>query len=125
MKKKTVEEKIEVDEKQDLKWSKKRIAVATGAVLGIIGMAFYFATIPQDADKVLGVDEKQEEPQIELPTQREVERIVENAQESLSNIDVNDVVTSQPQIQQVIKELEKISGGENDIKDIVCQTVCK
>lgn len=110
----------------NLKWSKRRILIAVTLVALVFGGIVYALSLDRGA-AVLGVGEKNNEnaPQIEIPSQEEVVDIIEQAKENLSNINVNDVVSSQPQIQKVISDLEQLTKTDKNAKNAVCNMVCK
>lgn len=111
----------EVDESQ---WNIKRIAIFT-SILALLGfLVFYF--IQARTGDVLGEVDKNRGssgPQIEIPTQEDVNEIIKDAEENISNIDANDIVSSQPQIQQAIEQLEKLTDRDN-FKKVFCSAIC-
>lgn len=111
-------------ENDDIHWSKKRIVIFTSIIGIIIFAIFYFFQLR--FGEVLG--EKDEErniggPQIEIPSKDDIDEILEDAEENISNINPEDIVSSQPQIQNAIEQLEKLTNKDN-FKETFCSTVC-
>jgi len=112
------------EENDDIHWSKKRIAVFTSIIGIIIFAIFYFFQLR--FGEVLG--EKDEDrniggPQIEIPSKDDVDEILQDAEEDISSIDANDIISSQPQIQNAIEQLEKLTNRDN-FKETFCSAIC-
>lgn len=122
-----IEEKLKSkikDSDVEARWSIKRIAIFSSimAIL-LFGIFYYFQLKKGD---VLGEEDMTSRtvgPQIDLPTRESINEILENAEEDISNINANDIISSQPQIQDAIKQLEKLSSGDN-FKEVLCSVVC-
>ncbi len=120
------------EEKEDKKneasdeaqWSIKRIAIFT-LLLALVGfLAWYF--IQARSGDVLGEVDKNRSsssPQIEIPKQEDIDEIIKDAEENIANINANDIVSSQPQIQQAIEQLEKLTDKDN-FKKAFCSAIC-
>jgi len=128
MKKKSVdlEEKVvkKNEEVIDEHWSFKRILIFS-SFLALIGFGvYYFFSLKSKA--VLGEADnaaRVNSAQIELPNAENIDEIIGGAEESIANIDANDIVSSQPQIQNAIEQLEKLTNRDN-FKDTFCSTIC-
>lgn len=110
-------------ENEDVHWSFKRIAILT-SILGLVLFAvFYYFQVK--TGEILGEKDASTTggPQIEIPSKADVDDILEGAQDNISNIDANDIVSSQPQIQQAIEQLEKLTNRDN-FKETFCSTIC-
>jgi len=116
-----LEKKIDDVESQ---WSFKRIIIFSSIILALLFFAFYF--FQARAGDVLGEKDmttNSKGPQISIPKKEDVDEIVESAEENISNIDPNDIVKSQPQIQDAIKQLEKLTNKDN-FKESLCSSIC-
>ena len=59
-----------------------------------------------------------------LPTSEDVERIIRETRETISNITAENLTSSQSAIQKMISDLELLQG-KKDAKDVLCELVCK
>lgn len=59
-----------------------------------------------------------------LPTSDDVERIIRETRETVSNITAENLTSSQAAIQKMISDLEVLQG-KKDAKDVICDLVCK
>ncbi len=119
------EEKVERKKVEDeAHWSIKRILIFTSILLTLAFAVWYFFQLRQG--EILGEQDMSTDgsgPQIGLPSQDDVSAILESAEENISNIDTNDIISSQPQIQQAIEQLEKLTDKDNFKKNI-CSSIC-
>lgn len=108
----------------EARWSIKRIAIFSSimAIL-LFGIFYYFQLKKGDVLGETDMTSRIVGPQIDLPTRENIDEILENAERDISNINANDIISSQPQIQDVIKQLEKLTSG-NNIKEVVCSAIC-
>ena len=61
---------------------------------------------------------------ITLPSQQDVQNQIKNIQEQVGNINVAEIASSSPQVQQVLKQIENLpSGPESQVKD-ACMRLC-
>lgn len=123
------EDREEPKLEQDIitKWSIPKILIALG-VIALIGMAgvYLFDSISPQKENVLGTSQQLEDrAQIRIPSEKEVEKIVEQAKESVAGINTENIVESQPQIKKAIEDLEKLTTGDTNAKKTVCDAVCK
>lgn len=109
------------------RWSVPKILIALGvfALIGMIGLYLFDNFSTKNTD-VLGASKRGEDrAQIKIPSGREVEDIIEQAKESIADINTENIVDSQPQIKKAIEDLEKLTTGDTDAKKAVCDAVCK
>lgn len=59
-----------------------------------------------------------------LPTGEDVERIIRETRETISNITAENLTSSQAAIQKMISDLEVLQG-KKDAKDVICDLICK
>ena len=59
-----------------------------------------------------------------LPSSQDVERIIRETRETISNITAENLTSSQAAIQKMIQDLEKLREGKNTT-DVFCNLVCK
>lgn len=108
----------------EAEWSIKRIAIFSSIVGLLIFGIFYFFQVKNG--EILGEEDTSSKiggPQIEIPSKDDVDEILEDAEENISNINPEDIVSSQPQIQNAIEQLEKLTNRDN-FKETFCSTVC-
>lgn len=108
-------------------WSKKRILIGLLTLCFVVGSLGYFGTgFVTDALRSREVLGKQTPIQeIEIPNQEEVNKILVNAKEELSQITSENITASESAIQKIIQDLERLQGGDTDAKNIVCGYVCR
>lgn len=108
-----------------MRWSKKRIAIATFVVIVVIAGGLYMISLlSQNKATVLG-EKAPDEPKIELPSEKTVEEILDKAQEDLANINTKNIIASQPKIQAIINDLTNLTESSRSAKDLICDAVCK
>lgn len=120
---KNLEGERKIDE-PEAQWSFKRIAIFTSIVGVLLFAIFYYFQLK--SGEILGESAENTDkngPQIQIPTKNDVDDILEDAQDNISNIDPNDIVSSQPQIQQAIDQLEKLTNKDN-FKENFCSALC-
>ncbi|OGH16536.1 MAG: hypothetical protein A3C30_05100 [Candidatus Levybacteria bacterium RIFCSPHIGHO2_02_FULL_40_18] len=59
-----------------------------------------------------------------LPSSENIERIIRETRETMSNITADNLTSSQAAIQKMISDLE-ILQGKKDVKDVICELICK
>ena len=122
------DEKEEIQEAEVVtRWSAPKILIAVGviALVGMFGM-YFLDSLKSNDENVLGVKERaKNKAQIEIPSKEKVSEILEQARESISNIDTENLVDSQPQIKKAIEDLEKLTTTDTNAKKVVCDAVCK
>lgn len=119
-----VEDRIEEAE-VIMRWSGKRIVIATFTVILIIAGGLYaISLLSQNNSQVLG-QKSSDKPQIELPDDSSVQKVIDKAKEDLSNISAKNIISSQPKIQQIIDDLSRISTASVSAKSLICDAICK
>ncbi len=122
--KEELEERIEEAEVV-MRWSAKRIVLATIFVVFVIVAGLYFTSlISQRSSNILG-ENTVDRPQIKLPSEKNVEKILDQAQQDLANINAKNIISSQPKLQQIINDLTGITTSSRSAKDLICDAVCK
>ncbi|MDO8269673.1 MAG: hypothetical protein Q7T54_03320 [Candidatus Levybacteria bacterium] len=122
---KEAREEIIEDAEVVMRWSSKRIVIATFLVVMIIfGGIYAISLLSQNPSRVLG-EKTADQPKIKIPTERTVEDVIEKAKEDLSNINAKNIISSQPKLQQIINDLTNLTGSSTSAKDLICNTVCK
>ncbi len=120
--KKVEEERVE--DEVVMRWSKNKIAIATVVVVLIIFGGLYAISLMSQNPKVLG-EKSVDKPKIKLPDENDVEEILENAQDELSNINAKDILQSQPKIKKIIDDLTSLTGSSVSAKSLICDSLCK
>lgn len=112
-------------EDDEAQWSLKRIVLFLSILGVILFFLYYFITVR--VGSVLGekdIVSKTNGPQINLPQKNDIENLLRSVEESVSQINTEDIVSSQPQIQDAIKQLEKLTNKDN-FKEMFCSSICK
>lgn len=123
---KETEEEIVKEAEVVMRWSGKRIVIATFLCLILIAGGIYaIYHLGQNTVKVLGTNTKNDHPQIQIPQQKNVEQIIDNAKKDLSNINAKNIVESQPQLKKVIEDLTHLTGSSGSARNLICDTLCK
>lgn len=120
--KKVEEEKVE--DEVVMRWSKNKIAIATVVVVLMIFGGLYAISLLSQNPKVLG-ERASDKPKIKIPDERDVENILESAQDELSNINAKDIIESQPKIKKIIDDLTSLTGSSVSAKSLICDSLCK
>ena len=117
-------EEIVEDAEVVMRWSSKRIVIATFIVVVIIAGGLYTISLLSQNPKVLG-ERTQDRPKIKIPNERSIEKIIDNAQDELSSINAKNLVESQPRIKKIIDDLTNLTNSSNSAKDLICESLCK
>lgn len=120
---KEAEEIIE-DAEVVMRWSGKRIVIATSLVVLIIAGGIYAISLLSQNPKVLG-EKAPDKPKLKLPSERRIEKILDQAQEELSNVTAKNLVDSQPRLKKIIEELTNLTGSSSSAKSLICDSLCK
>lgn len=124
------DEKEAVDgEIVDVVWSKKRMAIALGVVgtillFGIVGLRYFWPNSNNARDVLSSQTSVENEPTPKIPTKKDIESVIQNAQESLKKITEENITSSQAAIQKVIQDLQSIQSGSQSSNNLFCQVVC-
>ena len=107
-----------------MRWSKKRIVIATFLVVCIIvGGLYAILLLNENKSRVLGTAINR--PQIKIPKERDIQEVIENAKNELSNINAKNIIESQPQLQKIISDLTHLTGSSSSAKNLICDAICK
>lgn len=107
-----------------MRWSGKRIVIATTLVVLIIVGGIYAISLLSKNPKVLG-QRTENKPQIKIPNEKNVDDIIEKAKEDLSNINAKNIVASQPKIKKIIDDLTHLTGSSSSAVNLICDSLCK
>lgn len=123
---KNIKDEREIKEAEIVKnWSKKRIIIAIIVlIILILGIFFVSSLLSQRLNNAL-VDNKPDKPEINLPNKEGIQTVLNNAKQQLNNVNAQNVVESQPQIRQIISDLNSLSGASGSAKSLICDTLCK
>jgi cytochrome c-type biogenesis protein CcmH/NrfG len=122
---KETEEDLVKEAEVVMRWSKKRIVMATIlAVCIIAGGVYALSLLGQNASRVLGA-KTADKPQIQIPNEKNVQDVIDSAKEDLSNINAKNIVESQPKIKKIIEDLNNLTGSSSSAKSLICDTLCK
>jgi len=132
MRRKRIEEEkkekreIKIEDEIESRWSLKRILVFVLIIFAVLFFIFYFFQV-RASTSVLGDSDRAEDigggPQIDIPSQNDINVILGEAEDNIANIDPQDIVSSQPQIQATIEQLEKLVNKDN-FKESFCSAIC-
>lgn len=112
-----------IEDEVIMRWSAKRIFIATVIVVAIIAGGIYTISLLSQNKAVLG--ERSDKPYLKLPNERTVEKVLEKAQEDLANINTKNIVSSQPKIQKIIEDLQNLTTSTASAKNLICDAICK
>ncbi len=123
---KNIKESEEIIEEAEvvMRWSSKRIVIATFVVVALIAGGIYAISLLSQNPKVLG-ERTENKPQIKIPDENDVEGIIEKAKEDLTNINAKNIVESQPKIKKIIDDLTGLTGSSSSAKSLICDSLCK
>lgn len=141
----TIISNMKKEKKEDLEeaWDKKKLFVAAiVATIFLTGGIFFLGSkvkgvlvsptskVNSIKQKVLGSETKNKDgsqapPEVRIPPQEEVQRIIKETQEILSKLTTENITSSQAAIQQIITNFQQLQGGKKDTKDVFCDLVCK
>jgi hypothetical protein len=125
--KKPVNEDIQEGEIVESYWDVKKIAVGLVFLAIIIIAGSYllkFFETNSSKSNVLGVSENEVKDAPPLPDKDDIENIIENAKESLSEITSENLTSSQAAIQRIITDLKSLQG-ESGAVGVICSLMCK
>lgn len=111
------------DEEVIMRWSWKRIIIATCIVVTIIAGGIYAISLLSQNEAVLG--ERIDRPQIKIPNERQIEKVLEEAQLDLGDINAKNIVSSQPKIKKIIEDLQNLTNSTDNAKNLICNAICK
>lgn len=120
--------KIFEGETVETRWDPKKIIIGVVIllILGLLGTIMLTGIGRQSSvsdREALGV-ESVDENAPSLPTSEDVEKIIRETRETISNITAGNLTSSQAAIQKMISDLE-ILQEKKDAKDVICDLVCK
>ncbi len=107
-----------------MRWSGKRIVIATTLVVLIIIGGIYAISLLSQNPKVLG-QKTESKPQIKIPDEKKVDEVIEKAKEDLANINAKNLIASQPKIKKIIDDLTHLTGSSSSAKSLICDSLCK
>lgn len=61
---------------------------------------------------------------ISLPSQEDVQNTIKDLQQQVTHLDVNDIATASPQVQQVLKQLQALPAGPVGQVKEACMRLC-
>jgi hypothetical protein len=117
------------------KWSRKRLFVAFTTLL-VLGGVGYFALsqIGEKAQRVLGLESGHQvntskssdfSDEVRLPTKDDVNALLEQAKDQLSNMTADNITASQAAVQKIIQDLQSMQTGSQSPIGALCDLVCK
>ena len=115
-------------------WDPKKIIIGVVilSVLGLLGSIMLTGSSRQDSTNgpsALGVTsddfEKLDDSEVpQLPDRSDVDRIIRETRETISNLTAENLTSSDAAIQKVISDLSKLREGKG-AGDVLCDLVCK
>jgi hypothetical protein len=119
-----------VKEEVALHWSKKRILIGFIISIALMGVLYFGVShaLHKSMQKI-ALSEKNvtitPPANVSLPSQKDVNAIIQQAQKQITQLTPNNVASSQSTINVLISNLQKLQSGKESPKDAVCQLVCK
>lgn len=120
-----IKEETDNDEEIVMRWDKNRIAIAVVLVVLIIFGGLYVLSLLSQNPKVLGEKTTPDKPQIKLPDEKDVDKIINGAKQNLSEINAKNVIDSQPKLKKIIDDLTHLTGSSMSAKNLICDSLCK
>jgi hypothetical protein len=117
----------------ETRWDPKKIiiGVIVLAVFGMLGVMMLTGAgrqLEKNRSETLGIEggvnKSVEDKEPSLPNRADVERIIRETQETISNITAENLTSSQAEIQKMIQDLEMLQG-KKDARAVFCDLVCK
>ncbi len=108
-----------------MRWSGKRIVVATFLVIMIIAGSIYAISLISQDKTNQAVEKKIDKPQIEIPNEKDVQGVIDKAKGDLSNITAKNLIESQPKLKKIIDDLTHLTGSSSSAKSLICDSLCK
>ena len=108
-----------------VRWSGKRIVVATFLVIMIIAGSIYAISLISQDKTNQAVEKKIDKPQIEIPNEKDVQGVIDKAKGDLSNITAKNLIESQPKLKKIIDDLTHLTGSSSSAKSLICDSLCK
>jgi len=119
-----VDESLSDEVEVVMRWSKKRIGIATVIVVLVIVVGLYLLSLMGErSSSILGETVRQ--PQIKIPNELNIEEVIENAKDDLADINADNIIESQPKIHQIIQNLTNLTNASGSAKTIICDAICK
>ncbi len=132
--------KVTQEEEIIEKWDWKRIAIGATVLttLGIVGGYVVFKKTPinnlvsnnkgalgiTSSDNAGGNSTSNQQPP-PLPSKEDVNKIINDVKNNISNITAENLTSSQAAIQTVIQDLQQLQNGKKTPLDEICSLVCK
>lgn len=127
---------------EEHEWDKRKIAFAVAFAVFLIGVEYYFNVFSAGKEaitSVLGVEFKR--PEVKRPAvsnnnqkgkppsiqeiKSAVESKVEDIQKEVKNLDFNEIASSSPQIQKIIKDIKALEKYPSNQAKQICENICK
>jgi hypothetical protein len=108
-----------------MRWSSKRIVIATFIVIMIIAGSIYAISLISQNKTYQAVEKKIDKPQIEIPNEKDVQGVIDKAKGDLSNITAKNLIESQPKLKKIIDDLTHLTGSSGSAKSLICDSLCK
>lgn len=118
-------EEVQEGEIVETEWDIKKLIIGfIFLVLLIIIGSYIFFPSSEVKQETLGVSAQNLTPTPPLPDQEDIQNVINNAQETLSQITAKNLTSSEAAIQRVINDLEMLKGN-NGALNLFCNTICK
>jgi hypothetical protein len=108
-----------------MRWSSKRIVIATFLVIMIIAGSIYAISLLSQNKTNQAVEKKIDKPQLEIPNEKDVQGVIDKAKGDLSNITAKNLIESQPKLKKIIDDLTHLTDSSSSAKSLICDSLCK
>ena len=108
-----------------MRWSSKRIVIATFLVIMIIAGSIYAISLLSQNKTNQAVEKKIDKPQLEIPNEKDVQGVIDKAKGDLSNITAKNLIESQPKLKKIIDDLTHLTDSSSSAKSLMCDSLCK
>lgn len=126
-------EKLEA-ETVETRWDIKRIVIGILIAIALIILGSYMLFPPRGGRDslnggTLGITSHEDKAgtgrkEVLLPTKENIETVIHNAQETLSELTSENLTSSQAAIQKLIADLQKLQENKDTV-GVICDLVCK
>jgi len=110
----------------ETEWNLKKIGAGllAAALLSIAGAYILFPKSGSSLSKGTLGGSTSVSPTPTLPTKEDVQNVITNAKDTLSQITFDNLTSSQAAIQKVIRDLQELQG-KSGAMGVICDLVCK
>ncbi len=120
------DEEVQEGEVVETHWDLKKILIG-GFLLIVVLLIGAIVFFPGEnrRPQTLGATAQSSRPTPPLPDKQDVQKIIENAKSTFSQITSDNLTSSEAAIQKVISDLQSLQSGSGSAADVFCNLMCK